>query len=91
MPCKFRRNMANDPSTKLFVIIEHNGSLELKGFLKHDHFTYKPTQFTSLIKKKHFGIQIFKTMKRKKPKTKELAFYLVLISVQFLKTRFATM
>jgi len=46
--------MANDPSTKLFVIIEHNGSLELKGFLKHDHFTYKPTQFTSLIKKETF-------------------------------------
>ncbi len=73
--------MANDPNTNLFVVTEDNGFLELKGFLKHDHFTYKPTQFTSLIKKKHFGIQIFKTMERKKTKTKKLAFYLVLINV----------
>jgi hypothetical protein len=66
MPCEFRRNMANDPSTNLFVVIECNGFLELKGFIKHDHFTYKHAQFTSLIRKKDFGVQIFKTMKRKK-------------------------
>jgi len=70
MPCEFRRNMANDPSTNLFVVIERNCFLEFKGFLKHDHFTYKPAQFTSLIRKKHFRVQKYKTMKRKKTKTK---------------------
>jgi hypothetical protein len=62
--------MANNPSNNLFVVIERNGFLEFKGFLKYDHFTYKPAQFTSLIRKKHFGVEIFKTMKRKKNQNK---------------------
>jgi hypothetical protein len=41
--------MANDPNTNLFIVTKGNGFLELKGFLKHDHFTYKLAQFTSLI------------------------------------------
>jgi hypothetical protein len=62
-------NMANGPRTSLFALIEGNGFLKLKGFLKHEHFAYKLAQFTFLIKKQHFGIQRFKTIKgKKKPK-----------------------
>ncbi len=49
MPCEIKKNMANDPNTNLFIVTKGNGFLELKGFLKHDHFTYKLAQFTSLI------------------------------------------
>jgi len=47
----------------MFIVIEGNGFLKLKGFLKHDLFAYKPTQFTLLIKQQHFRIQRFKAIK----------------------------
>jgi len=62
--------MANDIRTNLLVIIEGNDFLELKGFLKHDHFACKPTQFNLTNQMKHFEVQSFKTMKRKKKKKK---------------------
>jgi hypothetical protein len=66
MPCGGREH---GPRTSLFALIEGNGLLKLKGFLKHEHFAYKLAQFTFLIKKQHFGIQRFKTIKgKKKPK-----------------------
>ncbi len=45
MPSEWKRQMANGTRTNLLVIIAGNGFLELKGFLKHDHFACKPTQF----------------------------------------------
>ncbi len=43
-----------------------NGNSKSKGFLKHDYFVCKPAQFTFRIKKQHFGVQRFKTIKREK-------------------------
>jgi hypothetical protein len=40
--------------------------MKLKGFLKHDQFAWKHVQFTLLIKRQHFGLQRFKTIKGKK-------------------------
>jgi len=34
-----------------FIVIEGNGFSKLKGFLKHDHFVYTPTQFNLTNKK----------------------------------------
>jgi hypothetical protein len=62
-------NMANGPRTNLFALIEGNGFLKLKGFLKHEHFSYKLAQFTFLIKKQHFQVHLFFKIKgKKKPK-----------------------
>jgi hypothetical protein len=68
--------MANDPNTNLFVVTKGNGFLVLKGFLKHDHFTYKPTQFTSLINKNILEYKYSKQLKEKKPKQNNLHFTL---------------
>jgi hypothetical protein len=59
-------NMANGPRINLFALIEANGFLKLKGFLKHEHFAYKLAQFTFLIKKQQFGVLRFKPIKGKK-------------------------
>ncbi len=45
MPCEWRGHMGSDPRTCLFVITKRNGFSKLKGFLKHDHFSYKHAQF----------------------------------------------
>jgi len=39
-------NTFGDLEINLLIIIDGNGFLELKGFLKHDHLVYKPMQFT---------------------------------------------
>ncbi len=70
MSCESKGHTTNDLRTSLHVIIKGNGNSKSKGFLKHDHFVCKPAQFTFLIKKKHFGIQRFKTIKKKKIKMK---------------------
>ncbi len=46
MPYEWRGNTIGDLKINLLIVIDGNGSLELKGFLKHDHFVYKPMQFT---------------------------------------------
>jgi len=51
MPCGWRRNTSNDLRTNLLVVLEGNGFSKLKGFLKHDHFVCKPTQFNLTNKK----------------------------------------
>ncbi len=63
-------NMASDPRTNVLAITKGNGFLELKGLLKHDHFARKPTQFTFLLRRQHFGVQKFKTIKEKKNQNK---------------------
>jgi len=74
-------NMANDPRTNVLAVTKGNGFSELKGFLKHDHFACKPTQFTFLVKRQHFGVQKFKTIKGEKNQNKQVAFYLVLVNI----------
>jgi hypothetical protein len=59
-------NMANDPRTNVLDVTKGNGFLELKSLLKHDHFACKPTQFTFLVRRQHFGVQKFKTIKGEK-------------------------
>jgi hypothetical protein len=54
----------------MLVVKNGNGFLKLKGFLKHDHFAYKRTQFTFLVKRQHFGVQRFKTIKGEKNQKK---------------------
>ncbi len=61
--------MASDPRASLLVVTRGNGSLKLEGFLKHDHFAYKPAH-SHINPKKHFGIQIFKTLKEKENQNK---------------------
>jgi hypothetical protein len=51
MPCEWKGHMANDPKTSLFIVIEGNSFLKLKGLLKYDHFAYKLARLTLLIKK----------------------------------------
>ncbi len=64
MPCGWRGNIACDLKTNLLDVTKGNGFSKLKGFLKvHNHFACKPTQFTFPIKRQHFGIQKFKTIK----------------------------
>jgi len=64
--------MGNHPRTSLFVIIKGNGFSKLKGFKKNDHFACKLAQFTFPIKRQHFGIQKFKTIRGKKIRTNNL-------------------
>lgn len=54
----------------LLIIIKGNGFLELKGFLKHDYFACKLTQFTFQIKRQRFGVRRFKTRKGKRNQNK---------------------
>jgi hypothetical protein len=64
MRCRWRGNIANDLRTNLLDVTKGNGFSKLKGFLKvHDRFSCKPTQFTFPIKRQHFRIQKFKTIK----------------------------
>jgi hypothetical protein len=63
MPCERKRNTTNDPRTNLLARTKGNGLIGIEGLVEHDHFTCKVALFTLLIRKKHFGIQIFKTMK----------------------------
>jgi hypothetical protein len=63
-------NMANDPRTNVLDVTKGNGFSELKGFLKHDHFACKPTQFTCLVRRQHFEIRKFKTIKGEKNQNK---------------------
>ncbi len=58
-----------------------NGNSKSKGFLKHDYFVCKPAQFTFRIKKQHFGVQRFKTIKREKNQNELTCIYLILICV----------
>jgi hypothetical protein len=70
--------MACDLRTSWFIVIEGNGFLKLKGFffLRHDHFACKATQFALAIKRQHFGLQRFKTIKGQKIKLSNLHFTL---------------
>jgi hypothetical protein len=54
----------------MLVLKKGRNFLKLKGFLKHDHFACKPTQFTFLMKRQHFGVQRFKTIKGEKNQNK---------------------
>jgi hypothetical protein len=62
--------MANDPRTNVLAITKGNGFLELKGFLKHYHFACKPSQFTFLMRRQHFEVQKFNTIKGEKNQNK---------------------
>jgi hypothetical protein len=62
--------MANDPRTNVLVVTKGNSFSELKGFLKHDHFACKSTQFTFLVRRQRFGVQNFKTIKGEKNQKK---------------------
>jgi hypothetical protein len=66
MSCEWKGHTTNDLKTSLHVIIKGNRNSKSKGFLKHDHFVCELAQSTFLIKKQHFGIQRFKTIKREK-------------------------
>ncbi len=65
MQCEWKGHTTNDPRTNMLVGKKGNNFLKLKGFLKHDHFACKPTQFTLLVKWQHFGVQRFKTIKKR--------------------------
>ncbi len=58
-------NMANDPRTNMHCNKTH-GFSKLKDFLKHDHFACKLTQFTFLVRRQHFEVRKFKTIKGEK-------------------------
>jgi hypothetical protein len=69
MPCGWRRNTSTNLRTNLLVIIEGNGFSKLKGFLKRDHFVYKPTQFNLTNKKgRLWSTKIQNNEKEKRPK-----------------------
>jgi len=63
------------------IVTKGNGFSKLKGFLKHDHFACKLTQFTFLVRRQHFEVRKFKTIKGEKNENEYLAFYLVLVSI----------
>jgi hypothetical protein len=66
MQCEWKGHTINDPRTNTLVVKKGSNILKLNGFLKHDHFAYKPTQFTLLIKRQHLGLQNNKRGKKSK-------------------------
>jgi hypothetical protein len=65
MSCEWRGHMVNNLRCNRLVVIEGNGFWKLTGFFKHDHFTCKLAQFTLLIRRQQFRIQIFKKKGKK--------------------------
>jgi len=79
-------NMASDPRTNVLAVTKGNGFSELKGFLKHDHFACKPTQFTFLEEGNILEYKNSKQQKGKRTKISSLHFTLFWLAYSNLGT-----